>query len=74
MAPPGRAPRSNDTPGLPLSRCSTTQNSSVPWGMTGKIPYLPHFNQAAALPKSEWQTSQQKGLHKAWRVTLIVLT
>ena len=64
LPPPGRAPRPNDAPGLPPSRCSTNQNSSVPQGITGKIPYLPHFNQAAALPKSTWQTSQQKGIHK----------
>lgn len=46
--PPGRTLRSNDTPGLPLSRCSTNQTIPVPQGMMGKIPpHLPRLNEAS---------------------------
>lgn len=52
VAPTGRTPRSNDTPDLPLPRCSANQNSSVPQGRTGKISHLPCLNEATTGPKS----------------------
>lgn len=67
VAPAGRPLRYNDTPGSPLSRCSANQNSSGPGGVTGKIPPLPHWNQATHNLNPQGTPGSRKGLSRAWK-------
>lgn len=67
VAPAGRPLRYNDTPGSPLSRCSANQNSSGPGGVTGKIPHLPHWNQATHNLNPQGTPGSRNGLSRAWK-------